>query len=418
MSASLALRGLTRRYGAHLAVDGLTLDVAPGELLVLLGPSGCGKTTTLRMVAGFVEPSGGAITLDGQDVTRLPPHRREMGIVFQSYALFPHLSVERNVAFGLEMRNVPKAARATRVAEMLQLVKLEPYAGRLPRQLSGGQQQRVAIARALAIHPRLLLLDEPLSNLDAALRQEVAREMRIMQRDSALTTVMVTHDQDEAMAMAMADRLVVMRDGRVEQVGRQEDLYERPASPFVAGFIGHSNLLPGTLRDGAVLAIEGEQVALAGRDGVLDQAARHAAGTRLDLMFTPAAVVIGIVSFNLPYLILTAQSVFEGIDTRLEEAAQGLGAAPSRAFWRVVWPLALPGIGVAGVLCFILGMNAYATPVLLGGPRFHMMAPLLYWEFGTNNNWPFAAALAFVLMGTTLLLTLSANVLIPRRYRA
>lgn len=154
------------------------------------------------------------------------------------------------------------------------------------------------------------------------------------------------------------------------------------------------------------------------RDGVLDQAARHAAGTRLDLMFTPAAVVIGIVSFNLPYLILTAQSVFEGIDTRLEEAAQGLGAAPSRAFWRVVWPLALPGIGVAGVLCFILGMNAYATPVLLGGPRFHMMAPLLYWEFGTNNNWPFAAALAFVLMGTTLLLTLSANVLIPRRYRA
>ena len=154
------------------------------------------------------------------------------------------------------------------------------------------------------------------------------------------------------------------------------------------------------------------------RDGVVDQVARQAAGTRLDLMFTPAAVVIGIVSFNLPYLILTAQSVFEGIDTRLEEAAQGLGAAPSRAFWRVVWPLALPGIGVAGILCFILSMNAYATPVLLGGPRFHMMAPLLYWEFGTNNNWPFAAALAFVLMGTTLLLTVSANVLIPRRYRA
>ncbi len=153
------------------------------------------------------------------------------------------------------------------------------------------------------------------------------------------------------------------------------------------------------------------------RGGVMDQVAQHAAGTRLDLMFTPAAVVIGIVSFNLPYLILTTQSVFEGIDTRLEEAAQGLGAAPSRAFWRVIWPLALPGIGVAGILCFILSMNAYATPVLLGGPRFHMMAPLLYWEFGTNNNWPFAAALAFVLMGTTLLLTASASVLIPRRYR-
>ncbi len=153
------------------------------------------------------------------------------------------------------------------------------------------------------------------------------------------------------------------------------------------------------------------------RDGVLDQLARHTTGGRLDLMFTPAAVVIGIVSFNLPYLILTTQSVFEGIDTRLEEAAQGMGAAPARAFWRVIWPLALPGVGVAGILCFILSMNAYATPVLLGGPRFHMMAPLLYWEFGTNNNWPFAAALAFILMGTTLLLTFSANVLIPRRYR-
>ena len=153
------------------------------------------------------------------------------------------------------------------------------------------------------------------------------------------------------------------------------------------------------------------------RDGVLDQLARHTTGGRLDLMFTPAAVVIGIVSFNLPYLILTTQSVFEGIDTRLEEAAQGMGAAPARAFWRVIWPLALPGVGVAGILCLILSMNPYATPVLLGGPRFHMMAPLLYWEFGTNNNWPFAAALAFILMGTTLLLTFSANVLIPRRYR-
>lgn len=154
------------------------------------------------------------------------------------------------------------------------------------------------------------------------------------------------------------------------------------------------------------------------RGGVMDMGSTLLDMPRADLMFTPVAVVVGIVSFNLPYLVLTAQSVFEGIDTQLEQAAQGLGAAPVRAFWRIVWPLALPGVGIAGVLCFILSMNAYATPVLLGGPRFHMMAPLVYWEFGTNNNWPFAAALAFILMATTLLLTVSANVLIPKRYRA
>jgi putative spermidine/putrescine transport system ATP-binding protein len=244
-----------------VAVADVTLDVDQGEMVVLLGPSGCGKTTTLRMIAGFVSPSSGAILLDGRDISGTPAYLREMGIVFQSYALFPHMSVARNVAFGLEMRGQPRSARDARVAEMLRLVKLEPLAGRLPRQLSGGQQQRVAIARALAIYPRLLLLDEPLSNLDAALRQEVAREMRVLQRDNGLTALMVTHDQDEA--MAMADRLVVMRDGRVEQIGRQEDLYERPATPFVARFIGHSNLINGRLQDGHVL--ENGRFELAGR---------------------------------------------------------------------------------------------------------------------------------------------------------
>jgi len=186
-----------------------------------------------------------------------------MGIVFQSYALFPHLTVARNVAFGLEMRRLDAPAITTRVDEMLRLVKLEALAHRLPRQLSGGQQQRVALARALAIHPKVLLLDEPLSNLDAALRQEVARDIRILQRDGGVTAIMVTHDQDEA--MAMADRLVVMQDGRVQQIGTQEDLYERPASPFVARFIGRSNILAGELRDGThcVLA-DGTAVALAG----------------------------------------------------------------------------------------------------------------------------------------------------------
>ncbi len=258
----LTLDRLGKRYGKALAVDGVSLDIAQGELVVLLGPSGCGKTTTLRMVAGFVEASAGDVLLDGRSVLALPPHRRDMGLVFQSYALFPHLTVARNVAFGLEMRGMARPARDARVAEMLRLTRLGPLADRLPRQLSGGQQQRVALARALAIQPRVLLLDEPLSNLDASLRAEVGREIRLLQRASGLTTVMVTHDQDEA--MAMADRLVVMRDGRVQQAGTQEDLYERPATPFVAGFIGRSNMVPGVLADGAVRA-GGAALRLAGR---------------------------------------------------------------------------------------------------------------------------------------------------------
>jgi len=259
----LTLDRLGKRYGRAIAVDGVSLDIAQGELVVLLGPSGCGKTTTLRMIAGFIDATEGDVLLDGQSVLALPPHRRDMGLVFQSYALFPHLNVARNVAFGLEMRGMARPARDARVAQMLQLTRLEALADRLPRQLSGGQQQRVALARALAIQPRVLLLDEPLSNLDAALRGEVGRDIRLLQRASGLTTVMVTHDQDEA--MAMADRLVVMRDGRVQQAGTQEDLYERPATPFVAGFIGRSNMLPGTLAGGEAVIAGGSTFRLAGR---------------------------------------------------------------------------------------------------------------------------------------------------------
>ena len=249
----LTLEGLGKSYGATVAVADVSLDIAQGELVVLLGPSGCGKTTTLRMVAGFVEATAGDVRLDGQSIVALPPHRRDMGLVFQSYALFPHLSVARNIAFGLEMRGVARAQLEARVTAMLQLARLEALAERLPRELSGGQQQRVALARALAIEPRVLLLDEPLSNLDAALREEVGRDIRLLQRQAGLTTVMVTHDQQEA--MAMADRLVVMKDGRVQQVGTQVELYEQPANAFVAGFIGGSTMVSGqVLEDGRTLA--------------------------------------------------------------------------------------------------------------------------------------------------------------------
>jgi len=239
----LSLEGLSKRFGTHTAVDGLTLGVEKGEFVSLLGPSGCGKTTTLQMIAGFVEPSGGAILLEGRDLLAVKPAKRGLGIVFQSYALFPHMTVAENVAFGLEMQGVAAAERTRRVGETLDLVGLSAFTGRFPRQLSGGQQQRVALARALVIRPRILLLDEPLSNLDAKLREEMQIELRQIQRTVGTTTILVTHDQAEA--MALSDRVVVMNHGRAEQIGPPHEAYERPATPFVANFLGRTNLVNG-----------------------------------------------------------------------------------------------------------------------------------------------------------------------------
>ncbi|CAN1570174.1 PotA ABC-type spermidine/putrescine transport systems, ATPase components [Rhabdaerophilaceae bacterium] len=261
--ARLDLAHVTKRYGDLKAVDDVSLAVEDGEFLVLLGPSGCGKTTTLRIIAGFVEPSSGSVSLGGSDVTTLPPWKRNAGLVFQSYALFPHLTVNQNVAFGLEMRKVPKADMPAKISEALRLVRLEHLGERLPRQLSGGQQQRVALARALVFRPDILLLDEPLSNLDAKLRQDVRVEIRELQRSLGLTTVMVTHDQEEA--LTMADRLVVMNEGRIRQIGSQQDLYDRPADRFVADFVGRSTFVEGMIeepgrfvsRGGLVIACQG-----------------------------------------------------------------------------------------------------------------------------------------------------------------
>jgi len=239
----LALENLTKRFGPHAAVDGLSLGVEKGEFVSLLGPSGCGKTTTLQMIAGFVEPTAGAITLEGRDLLAVKPAKRGLGIVFQSYALFPHMTVAENVAFGLEMQGVAAVERARRVGETLELVGLAAFSGRFPRQLSGGQQQRVALARALVIRPQILLLDEPLSNLDAKLREEMQIELRQIQRTVGTTTILVTHDQAEA--MALSDRIVVMNQGRAEQIGPPHETYEQPATSFVASFLGKTNLLAG-----------------------------------------------------------------------------------------------------------------------------------------------------------------------------
>ena len=239
----LVLENLTKRFGDHLAVDSLSLAVEKGEFVSLLGPSGCGKTTTLQMIAGFIEATSGSVRLEGRDLLAMRPNQRGLGIVFQSYALFPHLTAAENVAFGLEMQRVPKAERESRVREALQLVGLSAFADRFPRRMSGGQQQRVALARALVIRPRILLLDEPLSNLDAKLREEMQVELRQIQRTVGTTTLLVTHDQAEA--MALSDRIVVMNQGRVEQVAKPHEAYERPASAFVAGFLGKTNLIDG-----------------------------------------------------------------------------------------------------------------------------------------------------------------------------
>ena len=240
----LVLNRLSKRYGDLTAVQDLSLSVERGEFISLLGPSGCGKTTTLQMIAGFVEPSGGSIVLDGKDVSKVPANKRGLGMVFQNYALFPHMTAAENVAFGLEMQRVGKAERQQRVAEALKLVGLSHLADRHPARMSGGQQQRVALARALVIRPSVLLLDEPLSNLDAKLREEMQLELRSIQRTVGTTTILVTHDQSEA--LALSDRIVVMNQGRVEQVAEPFQAYEDPASQFVGGFLGKANLFTPT----------------------------------------------------------------------------------------------------------------------------------------------------------------------------
>lgn len=241
MSAEVRLQGVEKRFGNVLAVRRINLDIAHGEFLTLLGPSGCGKTTTLRMVAGFTFPTSGDIYIGDERVTRVPPYRRSTGMVFQNYALFPHLTVEENVAFGLRIRGIPKAEIRRRVGAVLDLVGLSEFGGRLPRTLSGGQQQRVALARAVVIEPKVLLLDEPLGALDLKLREEMQLEIKRVQQELGITTLYVTHDQHEA--LSMSDRVAVMKEGRVLQVDTPGGLYKYPRSAFVANFIGRMNFL-------------------------------------------------------------------------------------------------------------------------------------------------------------------------------
>jgi spermidine/putrescine ABC transporter ATP-binding subunit len=288
--AYVETRGLRRTFGTVEALGAVDLQIAPGEFVALLGPSGCGKTTLLRCIAGLVSPSDGTILIEGRDMTRVPAHRRDLGMVFQSYALFPHMTVAENIRFGLKMHGVRGAEAEARVAEALGLVRMRGFEARYPLQLSGGQQQRVALARALVTRPKALLLDEPFGALDAKLRESMQIELRRVQRTLGVTTIFVTHDQQEA--LSMADRVAVMRAGRIEQFEAPERIYNRPATPFVADFIGQANRFKGRLvaRGGcrAMVAVDGSAEPIPAQDD-----ARYAVGDAVVMMVRPERIRIG-----------------------------------------------------------------------------------------------------------------------------
>ena len=279
----VSLTNVTKRFGQTLAVDGVSLDVAPGEFVTLLGPSGCGKTTLLRMIAGFETPDSGTVRLGGEDVTALPPYKRDVHTVFQQYALFPHLTVAGNVAFGLKRAGVAKKDLGEKVEEALDLVRLPGLGDRYPSQLSGGQQQRVAIARAVVLEPRVLLLDEPLGALDRKLREAMQTELKELQRRLEISFVFVTHDQDEA--LAMSDRVVVMNGGRVEQAGEPREIYERPHTRFIAEFVGVTNVL-----EGVVASSDGANSVVEARGQRVPVAAKLAPGSEVRIAIRPEKI--------------------------------------------------------------------------------------------------------------------------------
>jgi iron(III) transport system ATP-binding protein len=355
--AAVALEGIAKKFGAFVALRTITLSVEAGEFICFLGPSGCGKTTLLRIIAGLERQNAGVVRMAGRDVSALPPKLRDYGIVFQSYALFPNLSVAKNVAYGLESRRASRAQTERRVDELLALVGLADHKHKYPAQLSGGEQQRVALARALAPEPALLLLDEPLSALDARVRQSLRHEIRGLQRRLGITTIMVTHDQEEA--LAMADRIVVMNRGLVEQIGTPVEVYTRPQSPFVARFVGHMNFIPATAQGRT------------GRVRVGETELRHvspeqlSAGTPVTLAIRPEEIVIGPAARDAENRLLTRVRAvqFLGPFTRLSLALPG---GPATSLECDVAANALAEVGAADGAELLLGLRPEALRVFVG----------------------------------------------------
>ena len=317
-TAYVSLRGVSKSFDDVRAVDGLDLDIASGEFFSMLGPSGSGKTTVLRLIAGFETVSSGTISIDGEDVTALAPFDRTVNTVFQDYALFPHMTIQENVEYGLRTRKVPKPERAAQAAEAIDRVKLSHLSGRLPHQLSGGQRQRIALARALVLRPKVLLLDEPLGALDKQLREEMQVELKLIQREAGITFIFVTHDQEEA--MRMSDRIAVFNAGRIEQLGTPHEVYEKPATAFVAGFLGVSNLISGEKAEGLVgrsdlVNIRPERIRLAGSGAKPGKDEIAAAGVVVEVAYTGA---------NTISIVETAGGV-RLISTKLNEELPGAG---------------------------------------------------------------------------------------------
>ncbi len=348
----VTLRGLAKSYRETLVVRDVDLEIDEGEFVVLLGPSGCGKTTTLRMIAGLTQPTTGSISIGDADETSLPPRKRNVGMVFQDYALFPNMTVAENIGFGLVERRVPRPEIARRIAAMLALIRMEDYSARYPAQLSGGQQQRVALARALAYEPRVLLMDEPLGALDQKLREEMQRELARIQRSLRITTVFVTHDQQEA--MTLADRIVVMNHGRIEQCGTPHALYREPQTLFIAGFIGRQNALPGVAE-----AVSQHHVTVRLADGSVIEAVNKetvAAGARVVCVVRPEHIAVGIAPIAGRNAIVTRlqQRNFLGgsVDLILaDRAGQELRVQVGES-WSAVSDALVAHFSVADTLCF------------------------------------------------------------------
>jgi putative spermidine/putrescine transport system ATP-binding protein len=357
----LVLTGVQKRFGEVSAVHDFHLAADRGEFVSFLGPSGCGKTTTLRMIAGFEQPTAGTITIDGNDITRKPPNQRNVGMVFQAYALFPNMTVADNIGFGMKVHRKPAADIRKRVGELLELINLPDRGGRYPYQLSGGQQQRVALARALAIEPSVLLLDEPLSALDAKIRVSLRQEIRAIQRQLGITTVYVTHDQEEA--LSLSDRVVVMSEGRVEQIGTPFEIYNFPATPFVASFVGTLNLVQATVADAGTgtLSIEGQTVQTA------KPITTARAGENFTLALRPEGIDLGPGRESENHLVGAVQDVnFLGSIVRIRVL---VGTATTIALDAFNEPsLTLPAVGEQVTLsfppeaCFVLGAAGEAPP--------------------------------------------------------
>ena len=334
----ISLRALRKTFGSVTAVDGIDLDVLDGEFFAMLGPSGSGKTTVLRMIAGFETPTSGSVFLGGTDATALPPYRRDVNTVFQDYALFPHMTVAKNIEYGLLVDGVPKAERTRRVGDALEMVRLGEYGRRSPAQLSGGQRQRVALARALVKRPKVLLLDEPLGALDLKLREQMQLELKAIQREVGITFVFVTHDQDEA--LTLCDRLAVFNNGRIEQLGPARDVYEHPATAFVAGFVGSSNFI-GAAAARALLGLSGsfavrpEKVAIAPRGDAGPADAPHIAGIVRDVVYAGSVtrvIVDGPAGLTLSATVLNSAG---GVDASIRRGSEVTLRWPEAALRRI-----------------------------------------------------------------------------------